>query len=68
MRLGLGVDIDADRLPVVVRPMLDFERAAADTQGGISAENENAGRGASPVLPGCELVFASLKRPIARFP
>jgi hypothetical protein len=41
-RLGLRVYIDTDRLAVVVRPILDFERAAAHAQG-ISAKNKNAG-------------------------
>jgi hypothetical protein len=41
-------------LPIIMRPMLDFERAAADAQGRVSAEDENAGRSASAVLPGRE--------------
>ena len=60
MGLGLGVDIDADRLAIVVRTVLDFQRAAAHAQGGISAKHKNAGRGASAVLPWRELFLAAL--------
>jgi hypothetical protein len=42
-RPGLRVDINADSLPVVVRPVFDFERPAPDAQGGARTKNENAG-------------------------
>jgi hypothetical protein len=65
VRLGLSVDVDADCLAVVVGFMLDLKRAAADAQSGIWAENENAQRGASAVLPWRERFFAIRWRPIA---
>ena len=64
-RLGLRVDINSDRLAVVMGPVLDFKRAAAHAQGGISAENENARRRASAVLPRRELFLAALEGPVA---
>ena len=66
VRLRLGVDIDPDRRAIVMRPMLDFEDAAADTQSRISAENENARRCPSAVLPGRQFFLAALRRPAAR--
>ena len=60
MARGLGSASISMRIvcAVVVRPMFDFERATADTQGGIGAENEDAGRCASAVLPGRQFLFA----------
>jgi hypothetical protein len=64
-RLGLRIDINANHLTVVVRPVLDFKGTAADAQGRISAENQNAGRRASAVLPRGEFFLAMPKRPVA---
>jgi hypothetical protein len=65
MRLEFGVDIDADGLTIVVRPVHDFECAAAHAQCSIGSKHEHARRSASAVLPRREFLLPALCRPVA---
>jgi hypothetical protein len=66
-RLGLGIDINADRSTIVERPMLNLVRTTAHSKRCIGSKHEHPRRRASAALPRRKLLPAALAGPGSSF-